>query len=98
MPTGSCSSSHTYREQESVLEVGEVSVAFLAAVLPVVLVNNLLVAVARRTGHVQTRLPANVDHRRHAAEVVGLRFQRRGRVTMLWLNPICTSSLNNSVN
>lgn len=74
-------SSRTYREQESVLEVGELFVALLAAVQPVVLVDNLLVAVARRTGHVQTRLLADVDQRRHTAEVVGLRVQMRGRVS-----------------
>lgn len=74
------SSSHTYGEQESVVEVRELFVALLAAVQPVVLVDYLLVAVARRTGHVQTRLLADVDERRHAAEVVGLRFQIRGTV------------------
>lgn len=68
-------SSLTYGEQESVLEVGELSVALLAAVQPIVLVDNLLVAVARRTSRVQTRLLADVDQRRHTAEVVGLRFQ-----------------------
>lgn len=73
-------SSRTYGEQESVLEVGELSVALLTAVLPIVLVDDLLVAVARRTAHVQTGLLADVEQRRHAAEVVGLRFQQRGRV------------------
>lgn len=73
-------SSRTYGEQESVLEVGELSVALLTAVLPIVLVDDLLVAVARRTAPVQTGLLADVEQRRHAAEVVGLRFQQRGRV------------------
>lgn len=72
-------SSRTYREQESVLEVGKLSVALLAAVQPVVLVDDLLVAVARWTGHVQTRLLADVEQRCHAAEVLGLRSQRRGK-------------------
>lgn len=76
-------SSRAYGEQESVLEVGELSVALLAAVQPVVLVDDFLVAVARRTGLVQTCLLADVEQRRHAAEVVGLRFQWRRRVIRL---------------
>ncbi len=63
----------TYREEESVFEVGELSVTLLAAVQSIMLVYDLLVAVCSRTGLVQTTLLTNVQHRRHAAEIVRLR-------------------------
>lgn len=49
------------------------------------LVDNLLVAFTRWTGLVKTRLLADVDQRRHTAEVVGLRFQTKEESTVLWL-------------
>lgn len=67
----------TYKEQESVLKVGELLVAFLAAVQPVVLIDDFLVAVCSWTGLVQTCLLAGIHHRRHAAKIVRLRGERQ---------------------
>lgn len=64
---------YTYRKHESVLEVGELPVALLAAVQPVVLIDDLLVAVCRWTGLVETCFLAGVQHRRHAAKIIRLR-------------------------
>lgn len=69
----------TYGQEESVLEVGEVSVALLAAVAPVPLVYDLLVAVCSGTGLVQTVLLTHVHDCGHAAEVVGLGRKERKR-------------------
>lgn len=64
---------YTYRKQESVLEVWELPVALLAAVQPVVLIDDFLVAVCRWTGLVETCLLAGVQQRRYAAKIVRLR-------------------------
>lgn len=65
-----------YREQESVFEVWVLSVALLAAVQSVVLVDHFLVAVCRWTGRVQTVLLPSVDHRRYTAEILRLRREK----------------------
>lgn len=68
----------TYREKKSVFKVGEVSVALFAAVHPVLLVYDLLVAVCRWTGLVQT-IFTSVHQCRHAAEIVRLGGENKMR-------------------
>lgn len=67
----------THGEQESVFEVGELSVALLAAVESVLLVDYLLVAVCGRTRLVQTILLTDVQHRCQAGEIVRLRGEKQ---------------------
>lgn len=62
----------TYRKQESVFKVGELPVTFFAAVQPILLVYDLLVAVCRWTGLVQTILLTSVQQCCHTAEIVRL--------------------------
>lgn len=63
----------TYRKQESVFKVGELPVTLFAAVQPILLVYDLLVAVCSWTGLVQTILLTSVQQCCHTAEIVRLR-------------------------
>lgn len=65
--------SHTYRKYKSVFKVGELSVTPFAAVLPVLLVYDFLVAICRWTGLIQTILLPSVYHCCHTAEIVCLK-------------------------
>lgn len=67
----------THRQDEAVLEVGELAVALLAAEHAVVLVHHLLVAVLRGAGLVQAVLLPQVHDGGHRAEVI--RLVNRGR-------------------
>lgn len=69
----------THRQDHAVLEVGELPVTLLAAVEAVLLINHLLAAVLGGAGLVHAVLLAQVHHRAHAAEVVGLQRQPGGR-------------------
>lgn len=68
----------TYREQKSVFKVGEVSVALFTAVHPILLVYDLLVAVCRWTGLVQTIL-TSVQQCSHTAKIVRLGGENKMR-------------------
>ena len=62
----------SYREDEAVLEVGELFVALLTAEEPVLLVHHLLVAVLAGARLVQTVLLTQVYYGGDAAEIVSL--------------------------
>lgn len=69
----------TYRKKESVFKVGELSVTLFTAVQSVLLVYDLLVAVCRWTGLVETILLTSVQQCRHAAKIVRLRGESKMR-------------------